>query len=182
MQNQMKRLVAPALALATLALPLSEVAASAAPMKPAAPQPGVPAGSWVGKGVISGSSSEYGQVTETSGKATFALKVTKGGRVSGTGRWVTTEVGRGAISSTITGVANVSFGGTARLPTYAGMQTVKTSFSDSAHNTGTTFQRQFKGALRITRAGHCRVTGGYTSEGVSFKWTALLSGSGTCNT
>ena len=102
--------------------------------------------------------------------------------MSGTGKWVTTEVGSGAISSTIKSVARVSFGGTATLPTYAGMQTVTTSFSDDARSDGNTFELPFKGALRIKRAGHCRVTGGHSAEGVSFKWTARLEGSGTCNT
>ena len=177
-----RRLVAPVLALAALALPSSSVGASAAPVTQAAAKPGFPAGTWIGKGVISGSSSEFGQETRTSGKAAFTLKVTRSGRVSGTGRWVTTEVGSGAISSKITGVATVRFGGTARLPTYAGTQTVKTSFSDGARGDGSTFTRPFKGALRIRRAGHCRVTGGHTVEGVAFKWTALLKGSGNCNT
>ena len=172
----------PALALAALALPLNAGGASAAPLDRAAPKPGFPAGTWTGKGVISGSSSEYGQEIRTSGKATFTLKVTRGGRVSGTGKWVMTAVGSGAISSTIRSVATGSFGGTARLPTYAGTQTVTTSFSDGVLSDGNTFERPFKGALRITRAGHCRVTGGHTAEGVSFKWTALLKGSGTCNT
>jgi opacity protein-like surface antigen len=150
----------------------------------AAAKPGFPAGTWTGKGVISGTSSEYGQTTRTTGRASFTLNVTRGGRVSGTGRWVTTEVGSGAISSTIRGVANVRFGGTATLPTYAGPQTVTTSFSDPVHDDGTTFvaKKTFRGALRITRAGHCRVIGSRTVDGVSFKWTALLKGSGTCNT
>ena len=116
----------------------------------------------------------------TSGHANFTLKIRRGGRVSGTGKWVTTEVGSGAISSQITSVARVSFGGTARLPTYAGTQTVTTSFSDGTISDGNTFERPFKGALRITRAGHCRVTGGHSAEGISFTWTARLEGS--CNT
>jgi hypothetical protein len=181
-RSRSQRLVAQGLALVALAL--SAVGAFAAPVSEAAPKPGFPAGTWSGKGVISGTSSQYGQTTRTSGKATFTLKVARGGGVSGTGRWVTTEVGSGAISSTITGTATVRFGGTATLPTYTGTQIVKTSFSDGVLRDGNTFEakKPFKGALRITRAGHCRVTGGHTVEGVSFKWTALLKGSGTCNT
>jgi hypothetical protein len=155
---------------------------AAAPASQAAAKPGFPAGTWSGKGVISGTSSEYGQTIRTSGKATFTLKVTRGGRVSGTGRWTKKEVGSGAIASTITSIAPVRFGGTAIGPTYAGTQTVKTSFSDGVLGGGNTVSLPFKGALRITRAGHCRVTGARTVDGVSFKWTALLNGSGTCNT
>src|SRR5262245_20992856 len=157
---------------------------AAAPAGQAAAKPGFPTGTWTGKGVIGGTSSEYGQTTRTTGKATFTLKVSRGGRVTGTGRWVTTQVGSGAISSTIKGIANVRFGGTAKLPTYAGTQTVTTSFSDPVRNDGTTFvaKKTFRGALRITRAGHCRVVGSRTVDGVSFRWTALLKGSGTCNT
>jgi opacity protein-like surface antigen len=156
--------------------------AVAAPASEAAAKPAFPAGTWTGKGTISGSSSEYGQETRTTGKATFTIKVTKGGRVTGSGKWVSTEVGSGAIASTIKSVATVKFAGTAARPTYAGTQTVTTSFSDSAHDEGNTFTLDFKGALRIKRAGHCRVTGGQTIEGVSLKWTALLQGSGRCNT
>jgi hypothetical protein len=183
-RSRSQQLVAQSLTLAALAVVLSSVSASAAPQSEAAAKPGFPAGTWSGKGVISGSTSEYGQTIRTAGKATFTLKVTRGGRVSGTGRWVTTEVGSGAISSSITGTATVRFGGTATLPTYAGTQIVKTSFSDGVVGGGNTFtaEKTFKGALRITRAGHCRVTGGRTAEGVAFKWTALLKGSGTCNT
>jgi hypothetical protein len=155
---------------------------AAAPASEAAAKPGFPAGTWTGKGVISGTSSEYGQTTRTTGKASFTLKVTRGGRVSGTGRWTKKEVGSGAISSTITSIATVRFGGTAIRPTYAGTQSVTTSFSDGVRRGGNTVSLPFKGALRITRAGHCRVTGAKTVEGVSFKWTALLNGSGTCNT
>ena len=158
------------------------VLGAAAPASHAAAKPGFPAGTWTGKGVISGTSSEYGQTTRTSGNATFTLKVTRGGRVSGTGRWSKKEVGSGAISSTITSIATVRFGGTATRPTYAGTQTVKTSFSDGVVGGGNTTELPFKGALRITRAGHCRVTGARTVDGVSFKWKALLKGSGTCNT
>jgi hypothetical protein len=158
------------------------VLGAAAPASQAAAKPGFPAGTWTGKGVISGTSSEYGQTTRTTGKASFTLKVTRGGRVSGTGRWTKKEVGSGAISSTITSIATVRFGGTAIRPTYAGTQTVTTSFSDGVRRGGNTVSLPFKGALRITRAGHCRVTGAQTVEGVSFKWTALLTGSGTCNT
>jgi hypothetical protein len=165
-----------ALALAALALPLGAAGASAAA------KPGFPAGTWTGKGTISGSSSEYGQDIRTTGSATFMLKVRRGGRVTGTGKWVTTAVGSGAISSTITSVARVSFGGTPRLPTFAGTQTVTTSFTDGTRSDGDTFELPIKGALRITRAGHCRVTGGQSADGVSFKWTARLKGSGTCNT
>jgi len=178
------RRVASALAIAALASAVSTAAASAGPAHDAVAKPGFPAGTWTGKGVISGSSSEYGQTTRTTGMATFTLKVTRGGRVSGTGSWVTREVGSGAISSTITGVAPVRFDGIATLPTYRGTQTIKTSFSDGDFRSGNTFQAEkpFKGALRITRAGHCRVTVGRTVDGVSFKWTALLNGSGACNT
>ena len=175
-------LARPALAVAALVLPVGATGASAAAVDRAAPKPGFPAGTWTGKGEISGSLSEYGQETRTSGTASFTLKVGRGGQVSGSGKWVTTQVGSGALASTITGVATVRFGGTARLPTYAGTQTVTTSFSDGARRDGNTFARPFKGALRITRAGHCRVTGGHSAEGVSFKWTARLKGSGTCNT
>jgi hypothetical protein len=155
----------------------------AAPAGHAAAKPGFPAGTWNGTGVISGTSSEYGQTVRTTGRATFTLQVTRGGRVSGTGRWSKKEVGRGAIASTITSVATVRFGGTATLPTYAGTQTVTTAFSDGARGGRNTITKlPFKGGLRITRAGHCRVTGSRTTDGVSFKWTALLRGSGTCNT
>jgi hypothetical protein len=85
-------------------------------------------------------------------------------------------------SSTITSIATVRFGGTATRPAYAGTQTVTTAFSDGDLRRGNTVQLPFKGALRIARAGHCRVTGARTVDGVSFKWTALLRGSGTCNT
>jgi hypothetical protein len=179
----LSRRVATGPLLAVLALAVGAAGASAAP-NDAAANPGFPAGTWIGKGAIRGSSSEYGQNSRTTGKAAFTIKVTRGGRVTGTGRWVTTEIGSGAISSRITGVAPVRFGGTATLPTYRGTQTVETSFSDRFADSGNTFvaEKPFKGALRITRAGHCRVTGGRTVDGVSFKWTALLKGSGTCNT
>jgi hypothetical protein len=183
-KKALNRRVATAPLVTALALAVGAAGASAAPANDAAANPGFPAGTWIGKGVISGSSSEYGQTTRTTGKATFTIKVTRGGRVTGTGRWVTTEIGSGAISSRITGVAPVRFGGTATLPTYRGTQTVKTSFSDGVVDDDNTFvaEKPFKGALRITRAGHCRVTGGRTVDGVSFKWAALLKGSGTCNT
>ena len=138
---------------------------AAAPAGHAAAKPGFPAGTWSGKGTISGKSSEYGQETRTTGSATFTLKVTRGGRVSGTGKWVKTEVGSGAISSTIKSIARVRFGGTATRPTYAGTQNVTTSFSDAVLSDGNTFELPFKGALRITRAGHCRVTGGRRIDG-----------------
>ena len=155
---------------------------AAAPAGHAAAKPGFPAGTWSGKGVISGTSSEYGQRTRTTGTATFTLKVTRGGRVSGTGRFTKKELGIGAIASKITSIATVRFGGTAIRPTYAGTQKVTTSFSDGARSGGNTVSLPFKGGLRITRAGHCRVTGAKTVDGISFKWTALLNGSGTCNT
>jgi hypothetical protein len=101
--------------------------------------------------------------------------------VSGIGRWSKKEIGSGAISSTTTSIATVRFGGTATLPTYAGTQTVKTAFSDGVVRGGGTIRTlPFKSGLRITRAGHCRVTGSRTTDGVSCKWTALLKGSGTC--
>jgi hypothetical protein len=176
------RVVVVGLALAALSVPLCAAGASAAPASDSVAKPGFRAGTWSGKGVISGRSDEYGQLIRTSGKATFTLKVTKRGHVSGSGRWVRTDAGSGAISSTMRSVASVGFGGTATAPTYAGTQTVTTSFSDGARGDGGSFTRPFRGALRITRAGHCRVTGSSTVEGVTFRWTALLDGSGTCNT
>ena len=158
------------------------LSAAFAPVSEAEPKPAFPAGTWTGKGTISGSSSEYGQETRTTGKARFTIKVSKGGRVTGSGKWVTTEVGSGAIASEIRSVAPVEFAGTAVRPTYSGTQTVTTSFSDGERDDGNSFTLPFSGALRIKRAGHCRVTGGQTVEGVALKWTALLEGSGTCNT
>ena len=175
-------LAAPALALAALALPLSAVGASAAPLDGTAPKPGFPAGTWTGKGAISGSSSEYGQETRTSGSASFTLKVTRGGRVSGTGKWVTTEDRQRRHLLDDQECRKGQLRRHRETPTYAGTQTVTTSFADGARDDGNTFELPFKGALRITRAGHCRVTGGHSAGGVSFKWTARLAGSGTCNT
>lgn len=40
-----------------------------------------------------------------------------------------------------------------------------------------------RGKLVIKRAGHCRVTGiAPMRGGATLTWTALLAGSGTCNT
>ena len=165
--------------LAVAVLSLIAVAAFAAPSSHAASKPRFPAGTWIGNGDISGGTTEYGQERRTSGKASFRLKVTRGGRVSGSGRWETTETGSGAISATIATVAPVDFSGTPRRPTYAGTQTVTTSFSDEVHDDGNTFTLPFSGALEIKRARRCRVTGEQTVDGVSLTWTARLKGCGS---
>lgn len=146
-----------------------------------APLPGFEPGTWVGTGqTLVASGSAGGLTTSMSGTATFRLTVSRDGRVAGTGTWRTVQIGKGTVSSRITGVARVKFSGTPTDVRYAGTQVVTTRFGDVEHSAGTTFTRKVSGKLTIKKALSCRVTGGYRVGGagpsVTFNWKATLKG------
>jgi hypothetical protein len=144
-------------------------------------KPGFPPGTWIGTGQLFAETGFDGDlITSLSGSATFTLKVSRNGKVTGSGKWTTLQTGDGPVSSKITAVARVTFSGTPTAVRYAGTQVVTTRFGDAAHSQGTTFTRDVSGGLTIKKARSCRVTGGYKVAGegpwVKFDWTASLKG------
>ena len=162
-------------ALATmLALAAIAVAATASATQAGA-KPAFPAGTWTGTGVLATETETVaGLTTRTSGSATFTLKVSKAGRVTGKGSWKVTQIGTGSVSSKITGVANVSFSGTRANVRFEGTEVVTTKFWDATLETGNTFTRKepYRGSLVIKKVGRCLVTGGHTFDGGTFGWKA----------
>src|SRR5262245_5037864 len=94
-------------------LPLAAIAVAAtASATQAGAKPGFPAGTWRGTGALTtGMDTVGGLTTRTSGSATFTLRVSRAGRVTGKGTWKVTQIGTGSVNSKITGVADVSFSG-----------------------------------------------------------------------
>jgi hypothetical protein len=144
----------------------------------AAPKPGFEPGTWLVKGTMSGQSSEYGQTIRTKGSFTFTLRVGKNGAVGGTGAWRMTQLGSGAISSKITGVAAVKLSGTPTQVRYGGTLVLTSKFSDGVVSGGNTatVKKPLSGGLTIKKALSCKVTGGQTIDGVVTTWTATLQG------
>jgi len=152
-------------------------------------KPGLLPGTWVGKGTINGYAVDGPMATHFSGGVTFTLKVDKKLRVSGGGSWQMRMLGsedgpsETAVDSSMEGSAAIRLLGTATGLTFTGMQRVvgEVRMGKVAHPIS--FTRPLKGQLVIKRAGHCKVAGVTTIQpGVTLTWSAVLKGSGTCNT
>jgi hypothetical protein len=186
-----KRFITRSLILAVLALPIAAAGVFAAPTQHAIAKPGFAPGTWIGKGKISGKSVDGPMTSTFSGSIAFTLKVTRNLELTGSGSYALTMVGvdsddpDDAVNSHMKSVASITFGGTPTAPTYAGALHVTgevVGFGGKVSTPINFTKENFKGRLVITRAGHCKVVGGHTSQGVTVSWTALLKGSGTCLT
>jgi hypothetical protein len=168
---------ASALAAVTCALAADSQAAQAAP------KPGFVPGTWQVAGTISGSATDGPMTTVFSGQVRFRLTVAKNLRVGGGGTWAMTMKGTGPVGSTMNGTAAVKLSGTSIDVRFAGQQNVTGTVSDGVLSTPIRMSRPLTGKLVIKRAGHCRVTGiAPMGGGATLTWTALLAGSGKCNT
>jgi hypothetical protein len=154
----------------------------------AAPKPGFLPGTWVGKGTISGTSTDGPMTTHFSGGVTFTLKVAKNLSVGGSGTWRMNMLGSEdapseyAVDSTMNGAAVIRFGGPATGPTFSGTQKVTGEIRSGSMKQPISFERATSGKLTIVRAGKCLVKGATVIQsGVKLTWSAQLKGSGTCN-
>ena len=145
----------------------------------AAAKPGFPAGTWVGKGVITAPTETVaGLTTVTKGSLKFTLAVSKSGKVTGKGTWRLVQIGSGDLDSKIVGVAPVTFSGAPTNVGFTGMQTLTTQFSvDGRVIGGKTSTQPMKGRLVIKRAFGCKVVGGHVNGETTVTWTALRKGS-----
>jgi hypothetical protein len=145
----------------------------------AAAKPGFPAGTWIGKGVITAPTETVGGITTvTKGTLKFSLAVSKSGKVTGKGTWKLVQIGSGDLDSRIVGVAPVTFAGAPTNVAFAGTETLTTQFSvDGRVISGKTLSRQMKGRLVIKRAFGCKVVGGHVNGETTVTWTALRKGS-----
>jgi hypothetical protein len=175
---------------AGLAALLLAAAAVATGSASAMPKPGFLPGTWIGKGTISGSVSEYGMNTEFNGALTFTLAVNPELIVGGSGSWKLTMLGKQdalddhyAVSTKTIGTAKVAFNGPATKPTFSGMQHIVRLIGSAGHvREFAPLDRKLTGRLVISRAGKCKVHGVTPIQpGVSLTWSAQLKGSGTCN-
>ena len=148
----------------------------------AAPKPGFAPGTWIGKGTISGRSSEGGgPMTTFSGAFDFVLRAAPNGHVSGSGTWSRTMVGSGTVSARIVANTRVNVAGSATAPRLVGAYRAKATFSSDGVTRSSTFAPvKLDETLVIARAGKCRITGRHTFRGVTTEWSAQLEGSGTC--
>jgi hypothetical protein len=165
---------------ATLALAVVVAALGSASATSAAGKPALPAGTWTGTGVISGSLTDAAGTTSFSGKVGFRLVVSKKRWVKGTGSWVRTMKGSAEFSrSTMTGIAHLRLAGpsneidilyaeevegTVEVP-YAKPQPVqfKRGWDD----------KPLVSQLLITRVTKCSAAGTIpTGEGMKITWTA----------
>lgn len=163
---------------ATLALLLCAGAAGNASAAETVAKPGFPAGTWIGTGVLAGTTETVGDLTtRSSGTAKFTLTVSNG-KVTGKGTWRVTQIGSGSVDSRIVGTSTVTFSGTPTDVRYKGVQVITTRFVDAAHEAGTTFTRKqpISGRLIIKKARSCLVTGGHAFDGGTFSWKASLKG------
>ena len=78
------------------------------------------------------------------------LRVSKSGKVTGSGTYTVLQTGDGPVMSKITAVARITFTGTATDGRYAGKQVVTMQFGDIAHSDGNTITRDVSGKLVIT--------------------------------
>jgi hypothetical protein len=150
----------------------------------AAPKPGFPSGTWIGNGQMFAETGFDGDlITSMSGSSSFKLKVSKSGKVTGSGTYTVLQTGDGPVASKITGVARITFSGTATDVRYVGKQVVTMKFGDAVHSNGNTITRNVSGKLTITKARSCRVSGGHLVPGggtgspwIKFVWKATLQG------
>jgi hypothetical protein len=150
----------------------------------AAPKPGLPAGTWVGDGSLSGVGAiDGGPASTFSGGLRFTIVVTKDGTVSGSGQWSRKMVNTEAFGASVESTASVTFSGTPTSIHYDGTaQSVMTITQGGLSRTLTMKPLPVTQELPITRAGACRATGTSTFQGVTFSWTAHREISGKCRT
>jgi len=155
---------------------------------PAAPKPGFLPGAWIGKGQIKGYAVDGPMATHFDGGIAFTIKVDRKLRVSGGGTWKLNMLGSEdapseyAVDSTMRGTASIRLTGVATNVAFSGTQHVVGEIRSGSMRQPISFDRPFKGALAITRAGKCKVLGRTTvQQGVTLSWSAQLKGSGTCN-
>jgi hypothetical protein len=154
----------------------------------AAPKPGFLPGTWIGKGTISGTSTDGPMTTHFSGGVAFTLKVSKNLGVSGGGTWRMSMLGSEdgpseyAVDSTMNGTAAIRLGGRSTGPTFSGTQKVTGEIRSGSMKQPISFERALSGKLAIVRAGKCLVRGATVIQsGVTLTWGAQLKGSGKCN-
>ena len=171
------------LALAVISALVTAVAATA----PAAPKPGFLPGTWIGKGTITGTSTDGPYTTHLDGGIAFTLRVDRSLRVSGGGTWKLNMLGSqdgpssSAVDSTMQGTAAITFAGTGAAVTFTGNARVIGEMRMGDIKRPVSFAQTLAGRLLVTRAGKCRVVGAsQVPGGGTLKWTAVLKGSGTC--
>jgi hypothetical protein len=148
----------------------------------AAAKPGFQPGTWNGTGTISGKTGDGPMSEVWSGKIRFTLVVGPNRKAGGSGDWALTMKGSGPVGGTMTGAAVLRMTGAATDVRFAGTQRISGTVSDGVRTSSINFTRPVNGKLVISRAGSCRVTGtSPMGPGVTFTWSALLAGSGTCN-
>ena len=174
-------------ALISLGLVAALVVALAATTASAAPKPGFLPGTWIGKGTITGTTTDGPFTTHLDGGIAFTLRVDRGLRVSGTGTWRLNMLGSqdgpsdSAVDSTMQGTAAIRFAGTGAVPSFTGNQRVIGEMRMGSMKRPVSFAQTLAGRLVISRAGKCKVVGGAQMPGGgTLRWTAVLKGSGTC--
>ncbi len=163
--------------------------AAAAGTAPAKPKPGFLPGTWIGKGTISGTSTDGPFTVHFSGGIAFTLRVDASLRSKGTGTWQLDMLGsqdgpsEDAIDSTMQGRAAITLKGSGRNVSFSGLQRVVGEIRTAGTARPISFSRPLTGALTTSRAGKCKVSGvTRMPDGVKLVWSAVLKGSGTCRT
>ncbi len=166
------------------ALVLAVIGATSADAKP---KPGLVPGTWIGKGTISGSSTDGPFTVHFNGGIAFTVKVAPSLAAKGSGSWRLDMLGSqdgpsdSAVDSSMQGRAAITLTGSGTKLTFRGTQQVVGEIRTGGIARPVSFSRPLTGALTITRAGACRVSGQTRMpDGVRLVWSATLKGSGTC--
>ena len=153
----------------------------------AKPKPGFLPGTWIGKGTITGTSTDGPMTVHFSGGIAFTLKVAPSLAAKGSGTWRLDMLGsedamsNEAVDSTMQGRAAIALRGSGSRIRFAGLQRVVGEIRSAGRSTPISFTRPLEGTLAITRAGKCKVSGTTVlPDGVKLVWNATLEGSSTC--
>ena len=166
---------------AVLSLALGAAALGTASTTDAAAKRGLLPGKWQGTGVISGSITDEAATTTFSGKLGFRFVVKKNLAVVGNGSWVKTMKGSGLVSSDMTGIGYMSFGGLASDIGYIYTEEVQGTVTANGIASPVKFVRGddevLKGHLVITKARKCSAFGFIPAGGgLKMTWSAKRVG------
>lgn len=145
----------------------------------AAPRPALPAGTWVGSGTATGTSSEGGMTSKFSARLRFSFVVGPNGRIRGKGTFASDMTVTGEIASVVSSTADVVFRGTSSDIAYSGTAATRATFETVTRTLKPIVLRQ---RLPISRAGACTASGSFVLNGVTLRWSATRKIVGTCRT
>ena len=166
---------------AALVLALAAAALAAATATEAGAKRGLMPGKWQGTGVFSGSITDEAATTTFGGKLGFRFVVKKNLAVEGKGSWVKTMKGRGLVSSDMTSIGVMLFGGLAHEIGYIYTEEVVGTVTANGIASPVKFVRGddevLKAMLVITKARKCSAVGFIPANGgLKISWSAKRVG------